>query len=337
MADENTNVATKDIFDDCRATEECAASNQNLQCINQLCVCSSPFVLRADNECVPGSSWSESNIRSILASGSVFLIITLVTGVICLLTRKFQKGSQSSESPECSTLQGTALHDEGGHPRQDPAQRSLFRKIPTSAYEGVRHLYRRSLSFSARSSSITGDQGPLVPPRRFWPEGGLRSVANKLYPSKLVDRLRRRSHQEEDSHSSPEPVAQQSVPQQPERQQNWTQQEFPQQNMQQRNIYSMQPQSMSQAIAVNMPSVIPRPMPQQFSAAGNAYPSYPHYGEGPGMQMPQAQRPVPAAPFVRTENAAMSPHDNYQRQTEVTRQYAYPAKYVMDEMDPMRQ
>ncbi|KAM7306424.1 uncharacterized protein ISCGN_010128 [Ixodes scapularis] len=48
-------VTAKDLFDECRATEECTVSNRYLQCANRLCVCTAPYVLSQHDECGPAT------------------------------------------------------------------------------------------------------------------------------------------------------------------------------------------------------------------------------------------------------------------------------------------
>ncbi|XP_064468995.1 uncharacterized protein LOC135383500 [Ornithodoros turicata] len=361
IGDRTRCITAKGIFDECRSTEECAASNQNLQCINKLCVCSSPYVLRGSNECVLGNVWDAKRIRSVLEAGSVFLVIALVTGAICLMTRKFKKRNQNSESLECSTLQGTngivLNEDVRPCPRapQAPTQKgNLIKKIPrlSIAYDGLRGLYRRSLSFSARSSGITGDPGDTSQhpktPKKLWPQGGFRSMANKLYQNKLVNRLRKRSQQDETDLPSlsqstlEERTMQQSMLQQTVRDQNWPPPGMSQQQIPQQYFYAVQAQSIPQASPMNMPHIMPRTVPQQYPARSNELPAYSHYGEGASMQMPQLQRSGQSATFTRTENMPFSnvgkfSHEEYQRPSEGgagPHQYAYSTKYnEVDQMD----
>ncbi|XP_064469003.1 uncharacterized protein LOC135383505 [Ornithodoros turicata] len=361
IGDRTRCITAKDIFDECRATEECTASNQNLQCINRLCVCSSPYVLRGSNECVLGNVWDTKRVRSVLEAGSVILVIAVVTGAICLVTRKFKKRNQNSESLECSTLQGTSgivpNEDLRPYPRapQVPTQKNnLIKKIPRlpNAYDGLRRLYRRSLSFSARSSGITGDPGDTSQhpksPKKLWLKGGISSMANKLYQNKLVNRLRRRSQQDEtDLPSLPqstleERTMQQVLPQQTVREQNWPPPGMSQQQIPNQYFYAMQAQSIPQANPMNMPHIMPRTVPQQYPARSGEFPAYSHYGEGAGMQMPQLQRSGQSAPFTRTENipsfnVGKFSHEEYQRPMEGgagLRQHVYSTKYnEVDEMD----
>lgn len=58
MTTQSVFPAAKDLFDECRATEECTVSNRYLQCANRLCVCTAPYVLSQHDECGPGRHMS---------------------------------------------------------------------------------------------------------------------------------------------------------------------------------------------------------------------------------------------------------------------------------------
>ncbi|KAH7985571.1 hypothetical protein HPB52_025557 [Rhipicephalus sanguineus] len=55
--------AAKDLFDECRASEECAAVNPYLRCVNHLCVCASPYVLHDRDQCRPGTPPMANNLQ----------------------------------------------------------------------------------------------------------------------------------------------------------------------------------------------------------------------------------------------------------------------------------
>ncbi|KAL3238272.1 hypothetical protein MRX96_021952 [Rhipicephalus microplus] len=56
-------VTAKDLFDECRSNEECTASNPYLECVNRLCSCQPPHVLKDHAECISDVEPGPSNSR----------------------------------------------------------------------------------------------------------------------------------------------------------------------------------------------------------------------------------------------------------------------------------
>ncbi|KAL3185521.1 hypothetical protein MRX96_029088 [Rhipicephalus microplus] len=48
-------VAARHIFEDCADTVECSFLNPHLECVNQVCTCRPPNILKSKNICVPGN------------------------------------------------------------------------------------------------------------------------------------------------------------------------------------------------------------------------------------------------------------------------------------------
>ncbi|KAH7956204.1 hypothetical protein HPB52_007057 [Rhipicephalus sanguineus] len=88
--------AAKDLFDECRASEECAAVNPYLRCVNHLCVCASPYVLHDRDQCRPANNLQQ------WASWLVPIVVVValsVTSVACFLSRRYDN---SAAAPVCA-------------------------------------------------------------------------------------------------------------------------------------------------------------------------------------------------------------------------------------------
>nr|XP_054923216.1 uncharacterized protein LOC129383039 [Dermacentor andersoni] len=89
-------VTAKDLFDECRATEECTAVNPYLRCVNHLCVCASPYVLHDRDQCRPANDlrqWMSWLVPVVVVVG------TLVTSVACFLSRRYDNLEAASACP----------------------------------------------------------------------------------------------------------------------------------------------------------------------------------------------------------------------------------------------
>lgn len=212
-------VTVKDIFDECRTTQECTASNQNLQCVNQLCVCTSPYVLQNDNECVLAGSISGERIRSIAQVASAVFAVAALSGVVCFMTRKFQMRRSVSDSSDTSSSVPTAdtSQAQSSAAAEVPVpQGSVLRKIklPKVTRDKVKAWTRLAGPHFGRSSTsepLEGTQPAKANPagqlRRLWARGKqLGSMASPLYRNKLTDKLRERPQHGEANGGSPLPL-----------------------------------------------------------------------------------------------------------------------------------
>ncbi|CAN7988286.1 unnamed protein product, partial [Ixodes hexagonus] len=180
-------VTAKDLFDECRATEECTASNQYLQCVNRLCVCTAPYVLRQHDECAPATGvlhW----LAWVLP-----VVAVLVGAVSCalssVLSSRRKSGSGHSESQDESSPAG------GTHPA--PAPRGGDRGVPPAPPAAKPEGHGYTLDYSrvrdwARFPRGPGAQGSGSGPdpvRVMWAQQAFRSMASPIYQSKLLRKL----------------------------------------------------------------------------------------------------------------------------------------------------
>ncbi|XP_064488655.1 uncharacterized protein LOC135400718 isoform X2 [Ornithodoros turicata] len=219
-------VTAKDIFDECRTTEECAATDKNLQCINYLCLCTSPYALGEDGNCILGSGMQGKRYQPFLQGASAFIVLSLASGALVFITRKFKKKRRDSESSDTSSsLSSTRRMSSVLSPiprasslaQHLPVPRGSVLKnvrLPAFAQEHMKYIYNRSGSMSVPSSSTTVERSTDKPApsqpqehmKTLWGMQKFRNMASPLFQNKLIQSFRKGPPQADEEASRSVPI-----------------------------------------------------------------------------------------------------------------------------------
>ncbi|XP_054933068.1 uncharacterized protein [Dermacentor andersoni] len=135
----------KDLFDECRSNEECAATNPYLECVNRLCSCPPPHVLKDHAECIGGASVQE------WISWLVPVAVLAVTGVgmaAWLISKRKKSNSDSGNSDD---------NDVEGAPAAEPGASSCLQQPPVQHQQSTQHAPE------PRYRGYSGEGGGAVP------------------------------------------------------------------------------------------------------------------------------------------------------------------------------
>ncbi|XP_064465221.1 uncharacterized protein LOC135394858 [Ornithodoros turicata] len=90
-------VSARLIFEDCADTAECAFLNPYVECVNQICTCSPPNVMKRKDLCIPASA---SNTTSPAANVFAILLMSIgAIGGIVALVASFNATFRSTSTP----------------------------------------------------------------------------------------------------------------------------------------------------------------------------------------------------------------------------------------------
>ncbi|XP_075536979.1 uncharacterized protein LOC142572053 isoform X3 [Dermacentor variabilis] len=211
-------VTAKDLFDECRSNEECAATNPYLECVNRLCSCPPPHVLKDHAECIGGASVQD------WISWLVLVAVLAVTGVgmaAWLISKRNKKSSSDSGNSDDNDAEGApAAEPAASSCRQQPPvqHQQSTHQAPESRYRGysgedggaVHKGYQHSDVLSRlnvppmkdwvrvpkgfrRNAQCTlddaGGGGAADQNRVMWAQQAFTSLASPIYQNKLVRRL----------------------------------------------------------------------------------------------------------------------------------------------------
>ncbi|KAL1442043.1 hypothetical protein MTO96_008051 [Rhipicephalus appendiculatus] len=215
-------VAAKDLFDECRSNEECAATNPYLECFNRLCSCQPPHVLKDHAECIGGNSAEE------LVSWLIPVTVLAVTGVgmaawlISKRNKKSATGSGNSDDDNDDAEGGPDAEPGASNSRQktqvqQQPQQSARQQAPESQYQGygadsgaaprgyqasnmlsrlnvppMREWVRVPKGFRGNAQGTVdgaGGGGAADQNRVMWAQQAFTTLASPIYQNKLVRRL----------------------------------------------------------------------------------------------------------------------------------------------------
>ncbi|KAK8786453.1 hypothetical protein V5799_023769 [Amblyomma americanum] len=208
----------KDLFDECRSTEECSATNPYLECVNRLCSCPPPHVLKDHADCVSGTTMQDW--LSWLIPVSVFA----ATGVgiaLYLISKRKKTGTGSGESDDNDTDNAPAAEAGAASCRgqQSRVQQQVVQAPSNPRYnqyggdsgttaaagggyqasdvlgrlppmkEWVRFPRGAKGNTQCTLSGGTGGGGAADHNRVMWAQQAFTTLASPLYQNKLVKRL----------------------------------------------------------------------------------------------------------------------------------------------------
>ncbi|XP_070389536.1 uncharacterized protein [Dermacentor albipictus] len=210
-------VTAKDLFDECRATEECTAANPYLRCVNHLCVCASPHVLHDRDQCRPANDlrqWMSWLVPVVVVVG------TLVTSVACFLSRRWRMAervppvtSQRASShdttadrpPNRSTVDDS-FTARPNSPTRRPQLILRWLRVPPTVHRRMREWARFYEKGSQPPAGATASNYPATHPGPglpaggaslnhqcptpiFWAKRAVRLLPSPLYQGKLLQNV----------------------------------------------------------------------------------------------------------------------------------------------------
>ncbi|XP_075728754.1 uncharacterized protein LOC142769406 [Rhipicephalus microplus] len=218
-------VTAKDLFDECRSNEECTASNPYLECVNRLCSCQPPHVLKDHAECIGGNSVEE------YISWVVPVTVIAVTGVgmaawlIFKRSKKSAAGSGNSDDDNDDGEDAPDVEPRPSNSRQKTQvqqqlhqpQQSVRQQAPESQYHGynaeagatprgyqarnmisrlnvppMKEWVRVPKGFKGNAQGTidaAGGGGAADQNRVMWVQQAFTTLASPIYQNKLVRRL----------------------------------------------------------------------------------------------------------------------------------------------------
>ncbi|KAH6943938.1 hypothetical protein HPB50_000783 [Hyalomma asiaticum] len=173
--DEKTDAASplahsKSLYESCRFHQECSHRDANMRCVDFLCYCPAPFVLRGNGECREPLPSSSKMIAS-AAPAAVLLVITFVIALAFIARRLFSGGKGNEEEHNAERP--------WNHNRLKTA--TMSRSRPLSAARG-----RRTVSRSAERNRSVPPPLPRIiriPPDRWRYNSASPSKADSPIPS----------------------------------------------------------------------------------------------------------------------------------------------------------
>ncbi|KAL1442045.1 hypothetical protein MTO96_008053 [Rhipicephalus appendiculatus] len=209
--------AAKDLFDECRSNEECAATNPYLECFNRLCSCQPPHVLKDHAECIGGDLVQEW--MSWLIPMAV-IAVTVVGMATCLISKRKKSSSSSDNSddaedttaaesgtansrqqqpqvqqPQYSAQQAPESSDYGydgeggGAPHRSRWRKDMFSRLHVPSMKGWVRMPKGFKGSAQGTTDSSGGCGASDPNRVVWAQQAFTTLASPIYQNKLVRRL----------------------------------------------------------------------------------------------------------------------------------------------------
>ncbi|KAH7962740.1 hypothetical protein HPB52_017740 [Rhipicephalus sanguineus] len=214
-------VTAKDLFDECRSNEECMATNPYLECVNRLCSCQPPHVLKDHAECIGGDLVQEWMSWFV----PVAVVAVTVVGMAAYLISKRKKSSSGSSNSDDDAEDATATESGTANRRQQQPQvqqqqqpQYSAQQAPESLYDGYggegggaahRSHQRRDMFSRLNVQSMkdwvrmpkgfrgsaqgtidsSGGCGAADQNRVMWAQHAFTTLASPIYQNKLVRRL----------------------------------------------------------------------------------------------------------------------------------------------------
>lgn len=207
-------ATARDLFDECRVSEECAAANPYLRCIHNLCVCASPYVLRDKKDCQPVNDFRQW--ISWLAPVLVAAVVS-ATSIACFVSKRRraagcfpQAGDQSNSAGRMAAAPAPPPDDDshwrptgelctapsGGVGRREAILARL--RMPAIDYGRLREwtrFYKKAGRGADVRSEAAGfhEVGGGAPAQGntpiLWAKRAFRLLPSPLYQGKLLQRL----------------------------------------------------------------------------------------------------------------------------------------------------
>ncbi|KAH6936189.1 hypothetical protein HPB50_014818 [Hyalomma asiaticum] len=166
----STDGQAKSLYESCRFHQECSHRDANMRCVDFLCYCPAPFVLRGNGKCLEPLPSSGKVIAS-AAPAAVLLVVTLVIALAFLSRRLFSSGKDNEEE----------RYVERPWDRNRPKTATMSRSRPPSAARG-RQTVSRSVE---RNRRVTPPLPRIIriPPDRWKENYASPSKADSPIPS----------------------------------------------------------------------------------------------------------------------------------------------------------
>ncbi|KAL3238273.1 hypothetical protein MRX96_021953 [Rhipicephalus microplus] len=214
-------VTAKDLFDECRSNEECAATNPYLECVNRLCSCQPPNVLKDHAECIGGGlvhEWMSWLIP-------VTVIAVAVVGMAaCLISKRKKSSSGPNNSDEdaedaTATEPGTANFRQqqpevqqmrqrqysaqqvpesfdygyrgegGGAAHRSSWRKDMFSRLHVPSMKGWVRMPKGFKGSAQGTMDSSGGCGASDQNRMVWAQQAFTTLASPIYQNKLVKRM----------------------------------------------------------------------------------------------------------------------------------------------------
>ncbi|KAH7966406.1 hypothetical protein HPB49_016090 [Dermacentor silvarum] len=211
-------VTAKDLFDECRSNEECAATNPYLECVNRLCSCQPPHVLKDHVECIGGDSVQEWISWLIPVAVLAVIGVGMAAWLISKRNKKSSSGSGNSDDDDAEDAPAAGPGASSSRQQTQVQRQQSTQQAPESRYRGYSGeaggAVPKGYQYSDMLSRLNvpqmkdwvrvpkglrgnnqctldsaGGGGAADQNRVMWAQQAFTSLASPIYQNKLVRRL----------------------------------------------------------------------------------------------------------------------------------------------------